>query len=771
MIASMAVCSQGTEDFWAVCDQSLDEIASAHAGFDLRRARASAGDWPPYEADLRSQGRLFASRGISLVRWHASICAFRSEMIQRLAAAYGGNVRRMEAAIQAMSSFVDRAFSLVCEEFLRTQEGVNQAAASELRLATARFNKLSDCGIVGIICANFSGEISEANDAFLSMMGYTREDLAAGKVRWSSLTPPEYRGADEAVLAAVKATGIARVREKEYLRKDGTRIPILVGGALLDEQTTIAFVLDITERKRLEQVQRDALELKSENHRIQEANRLKSEFLANMSHELRTPLNAILGFSGLLRKRVVSLESPQHDEFLDDIQKSGLHLLNLVNDILDLAKVESGKLEFRPEPVALEALIEEVKGVVRPIGLAKKIEVAVSVHSSLRDGIFLDPARLKQILYNYLSNALKFTGEGGYVEVRALPEGQDQLRLEVEDTGDGIAPQDLARLFVEFQQLEQGLSRRHAGTGLGLALTRRIAEAQGGSVGVRSVVGKGSVFHAVMPRRIEISSAVHVLPQPVEGAPCVLVIEDDPVDQAMLAEALDGAGYSVEVASTGAQGISLTRQRTFDAITLDLLLPDMSGQEVLAQIRTATPNHEAPVVVITISGRDALTGFAVSDILCKPVSSEMLIASLRRAGLAPEREGTILVVDDDPVSLKLMATALSLLGYRSLCFANPLQALMSAQATPPAAVVLDLLMPHLDGFQFLARLRAVPSTNLTPVLIWTAKDLTPGERAQLADSAHRIVVKGGEGVPVILDDLRRFLSPGQASSGQEHHGR
>jgi PAS domain S-box-containing protein len=887
---SMDACSEGMQDFWAVYDRSFDEISSAAwAGLGPSRSSMSAafaGDWTSYEDDLRSRARLFATHGgVSLAGWHSSMCTFRSEMVQRLVAAYGTNARRMEAAILSMGAFADHAFSVVSEEYLRAQERVNQAlrdsekiyrrlfednpvpacifdaktlaflevneaairnygwsreellrmslrdlrppedlppypdappglpemegplqsthrkkdgsiidveiqtrafeldgravrlsvaqdvtarerGVSALRLATARFSKLSDCGILGIVCADFAGQITEANDTFLDMVGYTREELAAGKVSWSSMTPPEYEAGNEVALVALKATGVAPIREKEYSRKNGTRIPILVGGALLDEQTTIAFILDITERKRLEQVQREALKLKSENHRIQEANRLKSEFVANMSHELRTPLNAILGFSGLLRKRVVSLDSPEHDEFLDDIHKSGLHLLNLINDILDLAKVESGKLEFRSEPIALEALIEEMKGVVHPIGLSKKIEVTTRVDSSLREGIFLDPARLKQILYNYLSNALKFTREGGCVEVRALPEGVDRLRLEVEDTGEGIAEQDLDRLFVEFQQLDQGLSRRHSGTGLGLALTRRIAEAQGGSVGVRSIVGKGSVFHAVMPRRVENSSAIRTLPRPAKaGAPCVLVIEDDPTDQAMLAEALDGCGYSVEVASTGAQGIALTRQKTFDAITLDLLLPDMSGQEVLAQIRTASPNRQVPVVVITVSGKDAMTGFAVSDVLCKPVSGETLIASLRRAGLAPERGGTILVVDDDPVSLKLMSTALSLLGYRALCFASPVQALLCVQATPPAAVVLDLLMPQLDGFQFLSLLRSVPSMDRTPVLIWTAKDLTASEREQLTRLAHGIVLKSGEGIPAILGDLRRLLLPTQGSRG------
>jgi PAS domain S-box-containing protein len=523
----------------------------------------------------------------------------------------------------------------------------------------------------------------------------------------------------------------------------------------------VVITRDVTERKRAEQVRRDAEELETQNRRIREANRLKSEFLANMSHELRTPLNAILGFGELLGDGAVPPDSPQHREFLGHIVKSGRHLLELINDVLDLAKVEAGRLEFRPEPVDLRLVIAEVMSVTRAIAEGKGLRTSARVDPEVGQGISLDPARLKQILYNFVSNAIKFTPAGGSVAVRALPEGESRLRLEVEDTGPGIAPQDIGRLFVEFQQLDGGVARQHPGTGLGLALTRRLAEAQGGSVGVRSAPGQGSVFHAILPRRAAARAAP--LPPPrrpaaAPGAPAVLVIEDDARDRARLVESLGEAGYAVESARTGSEAVALCRSRRFDAITLDLLLPDMAGQEVLRRVRADGPNADVPVVVVTVVAEPgAVAGFAVHDFLRKPLEPRALLSSLARAGVRPGQGGSVMVVDDDESSLKLMAAALTQLGFRASCAQDGEEALRATREAPPAAVVLDLLMPRMDGFQFLDRLRSSPATHRTPVLIWTVKDLSPEEQARLSRSAQAIVRKGHGTIPALLDDLRRFL--------------
>jgi signal transduction histidine kinase len=256
------------------------------------------------------------------------------------------------------------------------------------------------------------------------------------------------------------------------------------------------------EKERLEQTQKAVLnileDLDAENRVAQEANRMKSEFLANMSHELRTPLNAIIGFAKLMVHGKVGPVSPQHQEFLRDILQSSNHLLQLINDVLDLAKVEAGKMEFHAEPIDLTELLGEVSNTLRPVAESKHIAVETAIDPACRS-LHLDPGKLKQVLYNYLSNALKFTNERGRVEVRARLEGAHAFRIEVEDSGVGIKPQDLKLLFSEFKQLDSSMAKRYQGTGLGLALTRRIIEAQGGTVGVRSTFGRGSVFHAVLP--------------------------------------------------------------------------------------------------------------------------------------------------------------------------------------------------------------------------------------------------------------------------------
>jgi signal transduction histidine kinase len=271
-------------------------------------------------------------------------------------------------------------------------------------------------------------------------------------------------------------------------------------------------------------------QLRQRNEQLQQANRLKSEFLANMSHELRTPLNAIIGFAELMHDGKVGPVSSDHKEYLGDVLGSARHLLQLINDVLDLSKVEAGKMEFNPEPVNLKKIINEVRQVLQSLTASKRLLVEVEVSPAVEQ-LIIDPAKLKQVLYNYLSNAIKFTPEQGRISVRALAEGADSFRLAVEDSGIGIRQDEIGKLFVEFQQLEAGTTKKHQGTGLGLALTKKIVEAQGGHVGVRSTPQRGSVFYVVLPRIAEQTKAI-TAPEllsvsPATDGPAVLVIEDN----------------------------------------------------------------------------------------------------------------------------------------------------------------------------------------------------------------------------------------------------
>jgi signal transduction histidine kinase/DNA-binding response OmpR family regulator len=556
--------------------------------------------------------------------------------------------------------------------------------------------------------------------------------------------------------------------------RNGSEYPIADSGAPIRaaDGTTSGVVLvfrDQTEERNNERLRTRSLQLEAQTARVQEASRLKSEFLANMSHELRTPLNAIIGFTQLIHDGDVAPDAPQYKEFLGDILASARHLLQLINDVLDLSKVEAGKLRLNPEPVDLSALVGEVVGILRTTAADKSIRVATALDGSL-DDVVLDGARFKQVLYNYISNALKFTSDGGRVTIRTQAQPNDTFRLEVEDTGIGIAAEDIDRLFVEFQQLDVSMAKRQSGTGLGLALTKRLVEAQGGSVGVNSVPGRGSTFFAVFPRRT--AQIENLVSAPgfygSRGSPLVLVIEDEDRERASLVRILTEAGYAVETAATGAQALARCNESRFDAITLDLILPDSSGVDVLRGIRASEKNRDVPVIVVTVvTERGAVAGFAVQDILPKPVDSPLLLDSLQRAGVARESTGTVLIVDDDARSLKLMAATLEQLGYRTESASTAKSGLQAAAEAAPAAVILDLIMPEMDGFEFLDCFRQMPQCRHTPVIVWTIKDITAEERTRLAVSARGIVQKGRHAGAALAAELGDLL---KARGGFVDHG-
>ena len=572
--------------------------------------------------------------------------------------------------------------------------------------------------------------------------------LAAGSPRSIALVP---------LLRIGKVTGVLELASLQPWNAAATEL-------LASVRETLAIALEGARsraelRALLAKTQRQAEELTR-------AGAYKSQFLANMSHELRTPLNAILGFTQLLHEGEVGPLTDQQRDFLGNVLTSSRHLLRLINDVLDLAKVESGKLDFRPESIDLAQVTGEVGAILRTTASEKQVRVEMAIDPAI-GRVVLDPARLKQVLYNYLSNALKFTPAGSVVTVRAVPEGADFFRIEVHDTGDGIQPEELPRLFVEFQQLDAGAAKKHAGTGLGLALTKRIVEAQGGTVGVRSTPGAGSVFHAVLPRRMK-GEPLPAMPGPIvtlnPGAPTILVVEDNASDQASIVGALTRAGYSVQTAATGAQALARLRESDFDAITLDLLLPDMSGVDLLDQVRTESRNADVPVIVLTVvAEKGAVAGFRVSDVLAKPLDAHALLNALRRAGVSPQRHGAVLVVDDDEGCLKLMEATLARSGYETICRQDGEAALQAAAESSLIAVVLDLIMPRLDGFEFLERFRMTEAGRSTPVIVWTVKDLTKHDQARLRQTAQAVVMKGNNGAAALLRELDAFLPRRQVS--------
>ena len=531
----------------------------------------------------------------------------------------------------------------------------------------------------------------------------------------------------------------------------------------------VGVVIDITARKQTEELRLQGVRIAEQNRQIQQASRLKGEFLANMSHELRTPLNAVIGFAEILRTNEAALPEAKRAEYLNHIASSGRHLLRLINDVLDLAKVESGKFVLAPEPLQLAQLVDEVADVLRPQATLKGVTLQAAVDPSLGE-VLLDPVRLKQMLYNLLSNAIKFTDAAGRVELRAQPDGEQGLRIEVHDTGIGIAPDDLPKLFRQFEQVHGRAGKRYGGTGLGLALTRQLAELHGGSVGVSSTPGEGSVFYLVLPRRLHAAPAAAREPQSAlpPQAPLVLVVEDDAADQARLTDILHSAGCRVEVAGNAESALRMASARRYDAITLDLLLPDRSGLEVLDALRGGGPNRDVPVVVITVvTETSVLAGFAVDDVLTKPIRAHELSAALQRlrttgGGQAP----SVLVVDDDPAALELMAATLQTLGIEARLAGSGMQALQMLEQQLPDALIVDLVMPGLNGFDLLRTLRAQPAWQHLPVFVWTSMELTGDELAALEASAQAVVGKAGGGLDALVERLRAWRAQRAPDSGQ-----
>jgi PAS domain S-box-containing protein len=638
---------------------------------------------------------------------------------------------------------------------------------AELTEATAFLNNVLESSTeYSIIAMDLEGRILNWNAGARRNYGYSAEDMV-GKRNARILYTPEDLGVGkvDAFMDTALRSGKAEA-VFERVREDGRRFTASVALSLRRGAagTPIGFVLiskDITDQKRLEeQLRRQNEELEEQNRRVQEANRLKSEFLANMSHELRTPLNAIIGFSELLHDGRAGAVNTKQKSYVGDVLTSARHLLQLINDVLDLSKVESGKMEFFPEPVDPTRLMTEVRDILRTLTARKRIRLHSEIDPALGQ-VVLDPAKLKQVLFNYLSNALKFTPEEGQVTLRMRAVGTEDLVVEVEDTGIGIRPEDIPRLFVEFEQLDASASKKYQGTGLGLALTKRIVEAQGGRVGVTNTPGKGSIFSAILPR-IDHAHMPDVAPQPKKepqaGAYTVLVIEDAPRDREWLVNTLEAAGYGVESAATGIEALRFLNERQFDAITLDLMLPDMSGWEVLRQARADGLNRTVPVVVVTVlADAGSGVGFAIHDFLEKPVEQHDLLAALELARIRAAKGMTILLVDNNRRELKLYQSALEQNGYTTKAKSNAAAALRVAAENPPDVVVLDLVMPQMDGFEFLRRFRAAEHGRRTPVIVLTAKDLVKEQQDLLTAMAEGIVAKGDGSVRALLAEISMAL--------------
>src|SRR6202171_2576750 len=479
-------------------------------------------------------------------------------------------------------------------------------------------------------------------------------------------------------------------------------------------------------------------DLRNANGQLQDANQHKTVFLANMSHELRTPLNAILGFSELLRDDDTGrFDAKTGHRFLDQIHTSGQHLLQLINDILDLSKIEAGQMDLHAERIQIGESIGLVLATVEP--LAKTKNITIDHEPGPRLHLVADPTKLKQMLLNLVSNAIKFTSPGGRISIRAEQVGA-WIEIAVTDSGIGIAEADLDRLFTEFQQLDAGHGRQQEGTGLGLALTKRFAELHGGEVKVESVPAKGSTFTLRLP--IEAMTPT-VQPAEVVGRigiadadrPLILVVEDNPEAAEILARHLEVGGFRMEIARTGTQALAMARDLLPVAITLDILLPEIDGWEVLTRLKADALTRNIPVVVVSVIDNPALgRALGALDYFVKPVDRTALLSRLGRYAFTTRvkhAEIRVLVVDDEAANLDLLQALLEPEGFKVLRASGGKEGIDVARAQRPQLILLDLLMPGVTGFDVVEALRTDDATRSIPIMVLTSKELTNDDKEAL----------------------------------------
>ena len=516
-------------------------------------------------------------------------------------------------------------------------------------------------------------------------------------------------------------------------------------------------VTDVTERKRAEEEKRKFMdrlaasnqELELRNREVERVTKLKSKFLASMSHELRTPLNAIVGFSDLLAEGTPGDLNDKQKRFVNHIKQGSAHLLQLINDILDLSKIEAGQLDLRCEDFQIKTALPEVLSTIRPLAVAKNIQIEQKMESDQH--VYADRVRFKQILYNLLSNAVKFTPKAGRIDIDCHGDG-NSVCISVTDTGVGIRAEDQAVIFEEFRQVEGPAGTTQEGTGLGLAITKRLVEQQGGRMSLESELGKGSRFTFTLPAgsRGAETPLVNEPPSPSivigegRGKPLILVVDDEVTARELLASYLCPE-YRIAMAESGEEAVKQARHLRPDAITLDVMMPGGNGFETLAALKKAPETANIPIIIVSIVDQKQV-GFALGavDYLVKPVRKPVLLETIRKYVLPQSDENdAILLVDDDPRALELLEETLRSAGYETESVRSGTRALEVLSSKLVSAVVLDLLMPGMDGFEVIRHVRQEATLRELPIFVMTAKSLTKAELAVLTRETQALFHKNG----------------------------
>jgi PAS domain S-box-containing protein len=630
-----------------------------------------------------------------------------------------------------------------------------------LRRSEQRFRAIVDASADIIWTAPASGKFAWPQPRWSAFTGQSFEALRG--TGWLDAVHPEDREATEATwrkaLAAKAAYTVAhrlRRHDGQWRYMEGLGVPILdESGDLLE---WVGIHTDVTERKLAE------AELAAARDAAEEANRAKSQFIANMSHELRTPLSAVIGYTEMLEEDIEELGQKHLLEDLGKITANARHLLDLINDVLDLSKIEAGRMTVTAERFTVRTMLDEVMAAAEALAARNNNRLEADFGENLGEAD-TDQIRVRQCLLNLLSNAAKFT-ESGTIRFSARREdrsGTPWLRFEVRDSGIGMTREQLAKLFQRFSQADPSTTRQFGGSGLGLAITRAFCRMLGGDVTVESEKGRGSVFTIEIPAVLSrpaaaVSSAHPGLSAPLPSGQWVLVIDDDPSARELLTRFLRKEGFSVQTAENGRMGLALARELRPRVVLLDVEMPEMNGWTVLHAIRSDPVLAHTPVVMVSVVNEKGL-GYALgaTDYLVKPISWDRLKATMDRFR-GGEARPEVLIVDDDPDARARLATMLSRDGWTIAEAGNGRQALVQVEERMPSLILLDLMMPIMNGFEFLATLRARPGGAQVPVVVLTAHDVTGAERAFLEKEAEQVVIKGSISLRALAGELRELIS-------------
>jgi PAS domain S-box-containing protein len=656
------------------------------------------------------------------------------------------------------------------EELNRELEKRVEERTAEVRQREATYRALFEGSNDGIFLMNTEGQDQDVNQHALSMLGYTLEEYLA--LPSDVIIPPEQQADSRQRLSAVVRGENVPLYERTLTRKDGPRLEVEINLSPVRDVNGNIFMVqsvvrDITERKKVQEELRESRDkLSAVNTALEKASRLKDEFLASMSHELRTPLTGILGLSEALQLQTYGALSEKQLKALKNIETSGRHLLELINDILDLSKIEAGKLDLQFEPCQLADICQASIYLVKGMAGQKNINISFSMHPNelLVRG---DPRRLKQMLVNLLSNAIKFTPQGGKVGLDLQGDEQERIvRLTVWDNGIGIRQDDLPKLFQPFTQLDSSLARQHSGTGLGLSLVKRMAELHDGSIWVESIPGEGSRFTIVLPWSSQVTLPFQGLGRPgKDSTPMSMLIEDNPI------EAEHISGYLKELGSNNIIHHATVKGALVKAaflspgvILLDLNLPDGYGLDLLSQLKADERTRNIPVIIISVEERKAeALKLGATGYLVKPFSQEDLHTELARVltYLQPseslrvaELNKTIMMADDNEMVLEIVSDFMQSKGYKVVATRSGFELLAKIAAVRPDIVLMDIQMPGMDGLETIRQLRSNPNPQIAsvPIVAVTALAMTGDREKCLAAGANEYISK-----PIALGQLATWI--------------